>query len=132
MEILSYGYDGKGLKRVYENAQWMIGVKNWKPENDLSGLSCLERHNQTDELFALMEGECTLVFANEEAGKLVFQALPMERGKVYNVVRSLWHNTVTKPGVKLLLMEDPLTGMDNSDVRDLTGEELDTLRGMIR
>ena len=110
----------------------MVGVKNWKPENDIAGLTCLERHNQTDELFVLLEGECTLVYANEDAGKLSFQALPMEKGKVYNVVRSLWHNTVTKPGVKLLLVEDPRTGMDNSDIRDLTEAELNTLRDMVR
>lgn len=132
MEILQYAYDDKGLKRVYENAQWMIGIKNWKPENDISGLSCLERHNQTDELFVLLEGECTLVYANEEKGELTFTAVPMEKGKVYNVTRSLWHNTVTKPGVKMILVEDPKTGMDNSDLRDLTEAELTRLRAMIR
>jgi len=31
-------------------------IKNWKPANDITGIDCLERHNQTDELFVLAAG----------------------------------------------------------------------------
>ena len=52
-KIQEYTYEGKGLTRVFENEKWMVGIKNWKPENDITGLTCLERHNITDELFIL-------------------------------------------------------------------------------
>ena len=132
MNIQQYSYEGNGLQRVYENPQWMVALKNWKPENDISGLTCIERHNKTDELFVLLDGECTLLFANEVDGKLVFDAVTMEKNKVYNIERSLWHNTITKPGVKLVVIEAPDTSMDNSDIYDLSEEELANVRNLIK
>ena len=61
MEILKYSFEGEGMKRVFENEKWMVGVKNWKPMNDIANINCLERHNITDELFVLLSGRCTLL-----------------------------------------------------------------------
>ena len=51
MEILNYSFDGEGMQRVFENEKWTVGIKNWKPANDITGINNLERHNKTDELF---------------------------------------------------------------------------------
>ncbi|MDF2888908.1 MAG: cupin, partial [Lacrimispora sp.] len=51
MKISEVQYDGEALKRVYENSQWTVGIKNWKPSNDIEQIGNLERHNRTDELF---------------------------------------------------------------------------------
>lgn len=132
MDILQYAYEGNGLTRVYENEQWLVGIKNWKPENDISGITCLERHNETDELFVLLSGRCTLLSATEENGKLSIKAVEMEPEKVYNIPRSLWHNTVTQKDTKLILVEDVRTGAHNSDVLDLSAEQLDAVRGLVK
>jgi len=116
MRVESCSHGGEGLARVYENEKWMVGIKNWKPANDKSNVDCLERHNGTDELFVLLSGRCTLIFANEVEGKLVIEAARMEPHKVYKVPRSLWHNTVTSRDVKLVLVEDAATSAENSDV----------------
>ncbi len=131
MEILEYAYEGKGLNRVFENAKWMVGIKNWKPENDISGLDCVERHNETDELFVLLTGRCTLLFANEQEGVLTFNTVEMKPGKVYNIPATLWHNTITQKDTKLVLIEDSATGAANSDVLPLTAEQMDTIRKMV-
>ena len=65
MRIEKSEYSGEGLVRVYENETWMVGIKNWKPANDIANIDCLERHNETDELFVLLAGSCTLLFANK-------------------------------------------------------------------
>ena len=65
MEILNYSFDGEGMQRVFENEKWTIGIKNWKPANDITGINNLERHNKTDELFVLVAGSCTLIYAND-------------------------------------------------------------------
>jgi ureidoglycolate hydrolase len=120
MEIMSWEYGAEGLKRVYENSKWMVGIKNWKPANDVANIDCLERHNETDELFILLAGSCVLLAANEKAGGgLALLATRMEPGKVYNIPRTLWHNTVTSKDVKLILVEDSSTGAKNSDVVQL-------------
>ncbi len=123
-KILEYAFEGEGLTRVFENEKWMVGIKNWKPMNDLSNINNLERHNETDELFILLQGQCTLLYANETENGLKIEAVPMEPLKVYNIPRSLWHNTVTEHHTKLILVEDSSTGSANSDNLDLTEEQI--------
>jgi hypothetical protein len=105
-----------------------VGIKNWKPANDISGIDCLERHNKTDELFVLLAGSCTLIYANETGSGLAIEAMPMEPFKVYNIPAALWHNTVTKKDTKLALVEDSVTGADNSDVLPLNQEQIARVR----
>ena len=123
-KILSYEFGGEGMTRVYENPKWMIGIKNWKPMNDIANINCLERHNETDELFILLSGRCTLLFANETANGLKIEAVEMEPCKVYNIPASLWHNTVTEHDTKLALIEDVSTGPSNSDNYDLSEAQI--------
>lgn len=124
MEILKYAFEGEGMTRVFENAKWMVGIKNWKPMNDITGIDRLERHNETDELFVLVNGKCTLVFANETAEGLKIEYVPMEPLKVYNIPATLWHNTVTQKDTKLILIEDSSTCGANSNELMLTPEQI--------
>ncbi len=131
MEIQEFTYGGLGMSRVYENAKWTVGIKNWKPENDSTGINCLERHNETDELFVLLAGSCTLLYANEQNGGLTFGTVPMQPGKVYSIPATLWHNTVTRKDTKLVLIEDSNTGAANSDVLTLSREQMELLKKII-
>jgi ureidoglycolate hydrolase len=132
MEILKYAFEGEGLTRVFENEKWMVGIKNWKPMNDIANINNLERHNETDELFILLNGQCTLLFANETADGLDIQAVEMEPLKVYNIPRTLWHNTVTRKDTKLALIEDSSTGSANSDNLDLTEAQIARVHELVK
>lgn len=132
MKIESYEFHGEGMGKVYANDSWMVGLKNWKPANDITGVDCLERHNLTDELFVLLAGECTLVYANETPNGLEIDAVKMEPCKVYNVPATLWHNTVTQRDTKLVLFEDSSTSMENSDVLPLSEEQIAKIRELVK
>ncbi|MCE1195095.1 cupin [bacterium] len=132
MDIQKFEFGEEGLKRVYENDKWMVGIKNWKPANDIANIDCLERHNETDELFVLLAGSCTLLSAVEEGGRLAIEATAMEPMRVYNIPRSLWHNTVTTKATKLILVEDVSTGAKNSDVRQLSAEQIAEVKRIAR
>lgn len=128
MEILNYEFAGEGMKRVFENEKWTVGIKNWKQANDVTGIDCLERHNLTDELFVLVEGSCTLVYANETEKGLEFGAVKMEKDKVYNIPATLWHNTITRKDTKMILIEDSNTSMENSDILNLDAGQIEKVR----
>ncbi len=130
MEILNYEFGGEGMHRVFENEKWTVGIKNWKPANDVTGIDCLERHNKTDELFVLVEGHCTLIYANEEGGALKFGAVKMEKDRVYNIPATLWHNTITQKDTKMILIEDSNTSMENSDILNLTDDQIKEMRSL--
>ena len=130
MNILNYEFNGEGMQRVFENEKWTVGIKNWKPANDVTGIDCLERHNKTDELFVLVEGSCTLVYANETEGGLEFGAVKMEKDKVYNIPATLWHNTITCKDTQMILIEDSNTSMENSDILNLTEAQIAEMRSL--
>lgn len=132
MNILEYTFEGEGMSRVFENEKWTVGIKNWKPANDITGIDCLERHNQTDELFVLLSGRCTLIYANEAGGKLEMGAVEMQPNKVYNIPATLWHNTVTQKDTKMVLIEDSNTSMDNSDILNLDDDQIARLKSLVK
>ncbi len=132
MTILQYQFDGEGMTRVFENEKWMVGIKNWKPMNDIANINNLERHNETDELFILLSGRCTLLYANETPEGLKIEKVDMEPLKVYNIPRTLWHNTVTERDTKLALIEDSATSGANSDVMDLTEKQIAQVHALLR
>ena len=124
-------FSGEGMSRVYENQKWTVGIKNWKPANDISGIDCLERHNETDELFILLSGACTLIYANENSGNLDIQAVKMEPFRVYNIPATLWHNTVTQKDTKMALIEDSSTSGSNSDVLPLNSQQVNRVKQLV-
>ena len=132
MSIDSFEFTGEGMSRVYENSKWTVGIKNYKPANDIANINCIERHNQTDELFVLLSGSCVLVYATQENGKFIFNALKMEQSKVYSIPQSLWHNTITQSDTKMILIEDSSTGMSNSDVMNLTNDLVEDLKAAVQ
>lgn len=132
MRIQELAFSGEGMSRVFENEKWTVGIKNWKPANDISGIDCLERHNKTDELFVLLAGRCTLLYANETDGGLEIGAVEMEPMKVYNIPATLWHNTVTQKDTKMVLIEDSSTGMDNSDILPLDAAQLAVVKNLVK
>ncbi|MFC4402508.1 cupin [Gracilibacillus xinjiangensis] len=131
MKIEQYKFDGEGMSKVYANDEWMVGIKNWKNANDIAGFTNLEKHNKTDELFVLLDGKCALVYATEEDGQFVFEKIHMEKNKVYNIPRGLWHNTITQKNTKLVLMEAADTSMGNSEVMELTKEQINEIKSIL-
>ncbi|MCF6689516.1 cupin [Raoultella terrigena] len=114
-------YDGAGLQSMFESAGWFVGIKNWKPENDIQHIDTLERHLLTDEVFILLDGACTLLVIDEnDTAKCHFQYIPMEPYKVYCIPKGAWHNTISWPGVKLALIENRNTSAENSEFLPLS------------
>jgi ureidoglycolate hydrolase len=131
MKIESKTFVGEGMQRVYENPKWMIGIKNWKPANDIANINCLERHTLTDELFVLLEGTCTLIYANESPNGLKIEVVKMEKNTVYNIPQSLWHNTITEKSTKMILIEDSSTNGGNTDIINLSEEQITTIKALV-
>ncbi len=123
MKIQMFTYAGEGMNPVYKNEKWMVGIKNFKQANAVENLDMLERHNKTDELFVLLEGNCTLIYANEADEGFIMEKVGMKKETVYNIPAGLWHNTVMTPGTKMLLIEAPDTSTDNSDFASLNETE---------
>ena len=110
-------FESDGLLWVYDNKEWCVGIKNYKPGNAVENLETLERHRQSDETFMHVSGVCCLLYKNDEGG---FGTVMMKSGSCYTVPKDVWHTTVTKPGAKMAIIERSGTNMTNSELLKLS------------
>ena len=105
--LQTYSYDGIGYHRGVEFEAWTVAVLNWEERFD--NITKLERHNLTDEVFILVEGEATLILGEEQ------MLVPMEKNKFYNVKAGTWHNVKVSRDCKIVIVENSNTSRENSD-----------------
>lgn len=124
-----YENNAEGILCVYKNDKWLVSIKNWKPDNDLSGIAHLEVHHSTDEQFILSAGKAILITAERENGAFRDIVLtPMEPGKVYNVPKECWFYSITQKDTKMMYVQDSNCSMENSDFADLSPEDIAYIR----
>lgn len=107
LEILEY--NGEGYQPVTAFEQWRVAIDNYAEYNDKDNLGKLERHMCTDEVFVLLEGKATLVIGLEK------EACKMEKGKIYNVKKGVWHTVALSRDAKVLIVENDDTTEENSE-----------------
>lgn len=119
-----FSYEGEGICCVYDNKNWVMCIKNWKPNNDIENIRYLEVHHATDEQFVLLEGKAVLLAATRENNAYQIDVIPMEPNKIYNIPQEIWFNTITRKDTKLVYVQDAGTTAENSEYCDMTQEEL--------
>ena len=83
----------------------------------------MQKHNQTDEVFVLLKGNCTLYLAEGEDEIENIYAQKMEPFKLYNVKKSVWHTHSLSSDGSVLIVENRNTGLDNSPEIELSQAE---------
>lgn len=107
LDILDY--EGEGYMPVHDFGAWRVAYLNYQDSMTPEGMRFIERHNETDEIFILLEGEATLLIGEDR------RRVPMEKFKTYNVRRSVWHNVLVGKDVKILIVENKDTSAENSE-----------------
>ena len=103
----TYTYDGLGYQRGVVFEGWTVAVLNW--DERFNNITKLERHNLTDEVFILVEGEATLILGEQQ------MSVPMEKNKFYNVKAGTWHAVKVSRDAKIVIVENSNTSRENSD-----------------
>lgn len=92
---------------------WKVAIFNddeiWKEDR----ISYLQKHNLSDEVFILLEGNCTLIISEDEIPQTMY-AVKMEEGKIYNIPKGVWHSHVLEQNTKLVVVENSDTTPENS------------------
>ncbi|MCL2776005.1 MAG: hypothetical protein FWD71_22070 [Oscillospiraceae bacterium] len=111
-----YEYKGEGYKPLVDYESWRVAVLRYS--KGFTGLKELERHLETDEVFVLLTGEAALI--TEESDGI--REWKMECGKIYNVLKGVWHNIIVTPDANVLIVENRNTGTENTERRHLSAE----------
>jgi len=119
-------HDGPGYKALVYFEDWRVAFLNDDPSRfRRETMPYLERHNETDEVFVLTSGQCTLYIGDgkgDTPGKI--ETIEMEPNKMYNVKKGVWHNLTGNEDMVLLIVENANTSKQNSDFYPVTAQML--------
>ncbi len=122
-----HNWASAGYRPLVFYGDWQVALLNWEPVFDPANLGEIERHDETDEVFVLWQGRGALFVATSEGISLV----DMEPGVVYNVLRGTWHNLVATRDASWIIVETRDTHLHDTEVRQMTDEELRQLGGQL-
>ncbi len=110
---------GKGYQPVVDYQAWRVAVLNYSDELQPEKLTNMQRHDETDEVFVLLQGRCILFVGSGDDTVGDIYAEDMRLLKIYNVKRAVWHNHILSEDAKVLVVENKNTTYDNSPFCDL-------------
>jgi len=113
-------YIGEGYKPLVDFESWRVAMLNYSPALRPDQLTQMQRHNETDEVFVLLQGRCILFVGEGEKRVGRIYAADLEPGKIYNVKRAVWHTHTLSFEAKVLVVENRETTYDNSPSSPLT------------
>ncbi len=102
---------------------WRVAILNFIDHLLPQNLTNMQRHDETDEVFVLLNGRCILFIGdgNEDAG--LIKAVDMEPLTVYNVKKGAWHNHTLSEDASVLVVENRETTNENSPFCSLSTEQ---------
>jgi len=121
LEILEY--TGEGYKPVIDFESWRVAILRYIDELERQNITNMQKHMESDEVFVLLEGDCTLFIGGngDEVGEI--EAIPLIPLKMFNVKKGTWHTHTLEKNTTVLIVENQNTCDDNSPIQLLTPEQ---------
>lgn len=110
LEIVEYS--GSGYFAPYKFEGWRVAFLNQAERFTKQGITYLEKHTKTDEVFVLLNGQATLLIGKDGV------EIEMTQGRLYVIKQNQWHNIVVSKTAKVLIVENEDTGRENTEYMD--------------
>ncbi len=121
-------YKGEGYVPMIDFETWRVAILRYCEELELQNLMTMQKHNETDEVFVLLSGNCTLFSGGSKEEINEIDAVAMEPLKFYNVKKGIWHTHTLDKDASVLIVENRDTNDLNSPKAEMTQEQLQLLR----
>ena len=105
-------YTGEGYRPLVDYGAWRVAILRYADDLRPENIKMFERHNETDEVFVLLEGQCVLFVSDDEGG---IHAVDMEPHKLYNIKKDVYHSHTLSEDASVLIVENRDTGKNNSE-----------------
>jgi len=107
-------YYGEGYQPLVSSGSWRVAVLNYLDELQPDNIKTLERHQETDEVFVILEGRAILIISGNDTEVKALSFVPMEQSKAYNVKINTWHGLLMSRDARIMIVENANTGEENS------------------
>ena len=116
-------YLGEGYKPLIDFNCWRVAVLRYLDELQPDKIAYFERHNETDEVFVLLQGQAVLFMGEGEETVENISPVVMRKGILYNVKCGAWHCVALSRDATILLVENRDTAQENSNYFYLLPEQ---------
>lgn len=128
IEISSY--EGEGYAPMIDYNTWRVAILRYCDELLVENIKTMQKHNETDEVFVLLEGNCTLFVSGNSDTVDEIRAYKMEPLKLYNIKKGVWHTHTLDKKATVLIVENKDTNVGNSPTISLTEDQRNILKGL--
>ena len=123
LEVKSY--EKEGYKPLIYHGDWMMAILNYCPGVDkATRKEEFEKHLNTDEAFALLNGKAILIVASGIDKVEKIHLVPMKKGGFYNVRQGVWHSIAMSKDAKVAIIENRDTDLKDVIHYSLTEEQI--------
>ena len=92
----------------------------------------VDRHNETNEVFILTEGQAEMLLMEGESAPTQFHLFPMELNVAYSIQQHAWHHVFMSEDAHIIVFERSNTSRENSDQFELDADTVATIRSRVR
>jgi hypothetical protein len=116
-------YAGEGYKPVIDYESWRVAILRYCEELEIQNLRTMQKHNESDEVFVLLSGNCMLFSGGQGDTIQDIDGIAMQPLQLYNVKKGTWHTHTLDHGATVLIVENQDTSDLNSPTLPLTEEQ---------
>ena len=117
-------YTGTWYMPLIDSGTWRVALMRWCDDCLPHNITTMARHEETDEVFVLLQGRCILfVGEGQSEGVMEIHAQEMKPSYLYNVKRGVWHSHTFDEDALVLIVENRDTTNRNSRLVDLSDNQ---------
>jgi ureidoglycolate hydrolase len=124
--------EGTGYKPLIDFDKWRVAILRYSDELLPERIITMQRHNETDEVFVLLEGRCILFIGEVNDTISSITGIDLEPQKIYNVKRGVWHSHTLNNDASVLIVENRDTTSQNSPKKFLNDDQRQRLTDITR
>jgi hypothetical protein len=121
-------YSGDGYRPMIDFEHWRVAVLRYCEELEIQNLKTMQKHDETDEVFVLLEGNCMLFTGGKGEEINDIDGVAMEPLRLYNIKKGTWHTHTLSKASTVLIVENQDTSDVNSPTLKLSMEQIEELR----
>lgn len=128
IEILEF--PERGYRPIADYQDWRVAGLKFCEDLKLENIRTMQKHSETDEVFVLLRGSCTLFLGGAGACVGMISKVELKPHKVYVVKKNVWHNHIMTEDGEVLIVENRNTTDENSPVLALSEPQIEYLRNL--
>ncbi len=115
-------FSNNGFCKIEKNEHFICAFITHSEAYSEGKVKVMKRHNDTDEVFVLLEGSATL-FTREKTGEECV-VTPLLNNTAYTVKASTWHHLAVSKDAVVFVTESGALDPKNTDTADVSSENI--------